>query len=254
MSENNRWVRYPLSHRFTLAADAPRAAQRVRALAGASSLGRELLDRVGAATILAAGTSVWPTVEPWPWPAIGAADLQGMLDSHLRSVVLLGAAVPRQPGRHRLSLLARCHDHEVVVKLGGASDGLEIEALALQLLATNPLPGIETPHVLASGTLADDITFIATEAKWISRQRRAIGEPLSTFEEDLARSLAALPRPAGTASDAVPVHGDLAPWNLRRTPYGLALYDWEAAGWGAPGSDLATYRAACASLHRWRIR
>jgi thiamine kinase-like enzyme len=46
----------------------------------------------------------------------------------------------------------------------------------------------------------------------------------------------------------VPTHGDLAPWNLRRSPYGLALFDWEAAGWRPPGHDVDHYRRACAEL------
>jgi thiamine kinase-like enzyme len=51
------------------------------------------------------------------------------------------------------------------------------------------------------------------------------------------------------------VHGDLTPWNLRRTPRGLVLFDWESTGWGEPGSDLALYRRSCDEVRRpWHRR
>ena len=101
---------------------------------------------------------------------------------------------------------------------------------------------------MATGVSTDDVTFLATDALGLDGQRPALDEPLHRFERDLAERLAALPRPSDAPDDAVPVHGDLAPWNLRRTSRGLALFDWEAAGWGAPGSDLAYYRRTSSEL------
>ena len=100
--------------------------------------------------------------------------------------------------------------------------------------------------------------FLATDALGLDKQRPAIDERLGSFERDLAERLDTLPRPPGIAADAIAVHGDLAPWSLRRTGRGLALFDWEEAGWGAPGSDLAHYRHSCEKLRtprltaRWR--
>lgn len=242
--------RYPLSKRFLVARDGGRRARRVRALAGTSDWRRDLLDRAGSAAIAVAGTSAWPAAPGWPWPAAAVDEVTRDLDRHVPGIAVVGVAMPRQPGRRRLSLLCRADGRDVVVKLGLPDDGLETETLALHLLTESPLPGIATPAVIAAGRIGADqpIAFLASDALGLDRQRPAIGESLVTFEADLARRLAALPRPAGTPDDAVPVHGDLAPWNLRRTAYGLALFDWEAAGWGPPGSDLDHYRAACATL------
>ena len=242
----------PLSRRFVVNAEAGRRARRVRILAGTSDWRRNSLDLVGAAAILVAGTRPWPSTHGWRWPDLDAATIEERLAAALPGIGIDAAVMPRQIDRPRLSLLCRMPGGssaiEVVVKLGITGDGIENEARTLSLLTERPLPGIATPRVLATGRLDADVTFIATDALGLDRQRPALDESLHSFERDLAERLASLPRPSGTPPDAVPVHGDLAPWNLRRTGRGLALFDWEAAGWGAPGSDLASYRRSCAEL------
>ncbi len=143
-----------------------------------------------------------------------------------------------------------------------STGSLATEAAVLQMLETHPLPGIATPVVLAAGTIScrtnpstttpstatdapADIEFVATTSIAIGSQRAAVDAPLRTFTADLGTRLADLPRPSGASRDAVPIHGDLTPWNLRRTRRGLALFDWESAGWGPASFDLDTYRRAC---------
>jgi hypothetical protein len=225
-------------------------------LGGTSDWRRGALDRIGSAVIGLTGTHGRPPTAPWPWPDCRPSDLVDALDEVLPGLSIVAAAAPRQIGRRRLSVLARTRGRDVVVKLGRTNDGLETEAHVLRLLSDTRLPGIATPPVVAAGVLelADPVAFIATGALGLHRQRPAMDEPLRTFEADLGERLQALERPAGTAADAVPTHGDLAPWNLRRTSRGLALFDWEAAGWRPPGSDLAHYRRAQAELRarrRW---
>ena len=246
----------PLSPRVVVRDDAGRPARRVRMLAGTSDWRRNALDVVGAAAVLIAGTRPWSTATGWRWPELDLAEIEHRLRETLPGVRVDAAVMPRQTDRERLSLLCSQPRPErtVVVKLATVGDGLEREALALSLLTDRPLPAIATPAVIASGLLVDGITFLATDALGLDRQRPALGEPLHSFERDVADRLASLPRPTDTADDAVPVHGDLAPWNLRRTSRGLALFDWEAAGWAAPGSDLAYYRQSCAELSGWSIR
>ena len=238
----------PLSPRFVVCDDAGRSARRVRMLAGTSDWRRNALDVVGATAVLIAGTRPWSTATGWRWPDVDLAEIERRLHETLTDIRVDAAVMPRQTDRRRLSLLCSQPGPErtVVVKLATVGDGLEREALALSLLTDRPLPAIATPKVIAAGLLADDITFLATDALGLDRQRPALGEPLHSFERDLADRLASLPRPTDAADDAIPVHGDLAPWNLRRTSRGLALFDWEAAGWGVPGSDLAYYRRSCA--------
>jgi hypothetical protein len=247
--------RYPLSNRFLLHADHGRRGRRVRQLAGTSDWRRAILDRLGGVTVAVAGTGL---LRPgaWTWPEAPPDEVVDWLRTdcaELADLSIVAAACPRQHGRARLSLLCRRGPIDVVVKLGLPADGIENEATVLRLLSDAPLPAIATPRVLAAGTIGDGsnggpIAYLATDALGLDGQRPAIGEPLATFESDLAARLHSMPRPPGTPSGAVPVHGDLAPWNLRRTSRGLALFDWEAAGWGQPGSDLDYYRACCEDL------
>lgn len=247
--------RYPLSDRFLLHARQGRRGRRVRHLAGTSDWRREILDRVGGVAVAVAGTGLLRT-GAWTWPDASPDQVTDWLRAdcaELADLSIVAAACPRQHGRARLSLLCRHGPIDVVVKLGLPDDGIENETTALRLLTAAPLPGIATPRVLAAGTIGDGrdggtIAYLATDALGLDGQRPAIGEQLASFESDLAARLQSMPRPPGTAADAVPVHGDLAPWNLRRTSRGLALFDWEAAGWGRAGSDLEYYRACCTDL------
>lgn len=244
--------RYPWSDRFVLDAAGGRRSRQVRTLAGAADWRREVVDRMGAAVVAAVGTGPLPPSPGWSWPAEDADELLALLRDPLPGLELVAAVLPRQPGRRRLSVLCRWRDDDVVLKLGTPHDGIDTEAAALDLLTRRPLPGIRTPRLIEAGTLngssPEPVAFVATSALALGRQRPAIDAPLRTFESDLAVRLDELPRRAGTPTHHVPVHGDLAPWNLRRTGRGLALFDWEAAGWGPPGSDLEFYRRACDSL------
>jgi hypothetical protein len=248
------FVRYPLSKRFTMRRSAGRAARRVRLLAGAADWRRDLVDRAGSIAVSAIGTRSLPTAVPWPWPDCSPGAIEDELADALGPVTILAAAAPRQSGRQRLSLLVRRDDVDVVVKLGRPDDGLDVETDALECLTRDPLPGIATPTVLAAGSFTGSghVSYLVTSAIGLTGQRPAIDEALRTFESDLGERLASLPRPADCPPTWVPTHGDLAPWNLRRTAYGLALFDWESAAWRPPGSDLEHYRETCAGLRRTR--
>ncbi|MEP2372606.1 MAG: phosphotransferase [Ilumatobacter sp.] len=237
----------------------------MRALAGSSDWRRRLLDRFGSCIVSVAGTSALAPAPSPGWPDASWEELDDELRGTLPGLRLIGAVSPRQPGRERLSLLGHMTGNPVVVKLGrdepGGDSGLDRELRALELLAGDPLPGIATPEPLDAGALrlADSaVDYLVTTSIALHRQRPAVDEPLRSFESDLGSRLNALSRTGTDAdhdSDLVPVHGDLTPWNLRRTPRGLALFDWEAAGWGAPGSDIALYRTASDSIRRpWAKR
>ncbi len=225
-------------------------------LCGAADWRRGLADRLASFAVGVLGVDRLPPTDRWAWPDLDPADLESELQRSLPAFRLVGAVVPRQPGRERLSLLGRHAGGMTVVKLSSESDGVGREHAALELLASNQLPGIATPLPLGGGILGtstERVHFVATTGLGTRAQRPAIDVPLRTFERDLTERLGALPRPEGTPDDAVVVHGDLTPWNLRRTPRGLALFDWEAVGWGAAGSDLEHYQRASAAVRPgWR--
>jgi hypothetical protein len=57
--------------------------------------------------------------------------------------------------------------------------------------------------------------------------------------EEVARALSSGRRPEGVPRGWLPMHGDIAHWNLRRYPNGeVMLLDWESADWGPPHADL----------------
>jgi hypothetical protein len=59
-----------------------------------------------------------------------------------------------------------------------------------------------------------------------------------------------VPRPAGVPPHWRGSHGDLTPWNLRRSHTGTWLIDWEDACWAPPGADEVYFRATAAALGR----
>ncbi|MFK7918210.1 MAG: phosphotransferase [Ilumatobacter sp.] len=243
----------PLVPRVVLDSGAGRPGAEVMALAGSSDWRRRVIDRIGAGAVRAGGASIWPIADPPAWPTSTWEELDAELTAAMPGLRLMGAVLPRQVGRRRLSVLATMRCTTVVVKLGAGGTELRNELQALTLLQRQPLPGIATPEPIASGSFEASggrTDYLATTSIAIRRQRAALDEPLRTFEHDLADRLGELAKAGSTPPGAVPIHGDLTPWNLRRTPRGLALFDWEAAGWGPPGSDLATYRRACDDVRR----
>lgn len=237
--------------------DSGRGALPLRALGGASDWRRQLADRLGFAALAALGARRLPAGPALAWPDTTHRELSVALRAALPGFRLLGAVTPRQNGRARMSLLGRMTGNVVVVKLGAGDQRLERERRALELLAADPLPGIATPEPIAAGALDlpnEPVTYLATTAVAVHKQGPAIDAPLRTFESDLGVRLAALPKPSDASPDDVPVHGDLTPWNLRRTSHGLALFDWEEAGWGPQGSDLQTYRRASSEVRPWWSR
>lgn len=260
MNDRTAMRRVPGVPRARLHPAADRRARRLRALTGASDWRRRALDAVAFGRVALAGAAGLPPAPGCPWPGLDADRLALALRAEFPALVVVGAVTPRQPARRRLSLLCHAAGNPLIVKLGDERGAFETEHRALELLVADPLPGIATPRPCGVGTLpvpaadGSPVAFVATAALGLGAQRPAVGEGLRTFESDLASRLGALATPPPGASGLVPVHGDLTPWNLRRTGRGLALFDWEAAGWGEPGSDLARYRRASAELGPRRRR
>lgn len=258
MAERSTLRRVPGVPRVVLRADGGRRARLTRTLTGASDWRRGLIDALAFSRVAVVGPGSLPDAEDWGWPAMGADEVRHALRVHFPALRVLGAVLPRQTGRRRLSLLCHAAGSPMVVKLGTDDAAARTEHRALELLTADPLPGIATPRPLGVGLLEspDDgppIAFIATTALGLRTQRPAIDAQLRTFESDLATRLNSLPAPDKPVAGSIPVHGDLTPWNLRWTSRGLALFDWEAVGWGAPGSDLERYRQASDEIRpRWR--
>ncbi len=103
------------------------------------------------------------------------------------------------------------------------SAALRREAEALRELGPALPPPLRAPAVLAE----DEGVLLLDAVPWRPRARPWRLPP------EVAGALGAFWRATGY------VHGDVAPWNLLRTPTGWVLCDWEAAGPSeVPGWDL----------------
>ncbi len=238
MNDSDHFVRYPLSARFTHARGRRAAdAVHVRALGGTSDWRRRVLDRVGVAAVadcgnppLAIGSGMVVAGLPPDCPRRGAAGPSARpgdprrCSGHARSVGSDSRSLPADGGTR------------LVLKLGRPDEGIETEAAGAAPSLRRPVAGDRhaasarrrRPRPGGSGRLPSRPSRSGCDGNGRpSTNRCARSRP--TWPSDCSRCA----RPVGTPSRAVPTHGDLTPWNLRRTGRGLALFDWEAAGWRA---------------------
>lgn len=142
----------------------------------------------------------------------------------------------------RLVLCIVGHHASVVVKVGPDLDpGLSAEAALLATLKGLAGPVI-VPRVQWHGAWLG-YSVLAMKALQVADGRRDVSVDEAA---DTATALS-----LGSATVGPLVHGDLAPWNMLRTPDGLALIDWEGARMGRdPLFDLAHFVVMRGSLLR----
>lgn len=160
----------------------------------------------------------------------------------------------RQASRDGLSLLLlRDGSSLAFVKLRwGSSADLRNEQKALKSVQAFGPRCFSAPTVLASGEQAG-WWFLAL-SPIPGPHRRPRHAPLERVVDEATAALHDLERPEGIPMAWRPMHGDFTPWNLREAQRALYLIDWEDAGFGPPGADLALYHAAEAALGRGRPR
>ncbi len=131
----------------------------------------------------------------------------------------------------------------------GGSDRLAAERHVLHALAATVQPAFVSPKPIAAGT-HDGWAWLAISPlpPWPHRpSRRAPVDRIVTCIHQVLAPV--LPR-SGTPAHWRPMHGDLAPWNLRERGSRLLLLDWEDAAWGPPDADAVYYAATVAALSR----
>ncbi len=105
-----------------------------------------------------------------------------------------------------------------------------------------------TPRVLGTGTTRT-WRYVVTDPLPSARHMPCFRLPdnglVDWYQESIKSVLEIGPQ------GLVPMHGDFAPWNVRRLPDGrIAIIDWEDAGWGPSGADLAYLSAAGRAMRR----
>ena len=97
-------------------------------------------------------------------------------------------------------------------------------------------------HWLASSTMGD-------------RPHRPVLALHPEMLDELGALLTAvLVREPDTPEHWQPAHGDLTPWNLRRSAGTTWLIDWEDAGWAPPHADSVYFRASVAAMYPHRAQ
>lgn len=156
----------------------------------------------------------------------------------------------RQASRPGLALLLLRHGTPVAfVKVrGGGKESLHDEAAALDAVWRFQPRSFSVPEPLMCGT-EDEWQWFATAPLPVGLHHPPTRPPLDAILPEVEAALAGLPRPDGTPDHWRPMHGDFAPWNLRRVARtAVVLIDWERAGWGPPEADRVLYRATWAAL------
>jgi hypothetical protein len=166
-----------------------------------------------------------------------------------------GVAIYERPQAQRsgFGVLLLCHDRPLAfVKVLRGAGRAETTWAALQALTADPVPGCHVPRPLARGE-HDGWTWMATSAIPGFPHRPAHRPPITRISAGICARLRPVFDPSGVPAHWEPMHGDLAPWNLRRVgPRSLWLLDWDDAGWGPPGADAVYYEATSSVVRRRR--
>jgi hypothetical protein len=174
------------------------------------------------------------------------AGLVALLVDRLGPLSGLAMIDPRQSHRPRAALLAVRHGVPVAfVKVNALPEELERERLALDHLAAAPV-SCRIPRVLDAGRWGE-VSWMATSAMTSGWTTPVTELPVGWRTGQEFGSLVELlgPRPA---PEAVALHGDLTPWNLRRCAGDTWLLDWEDACWGPSGADEAYFHATATAV------
>jgi phosphotransferase family enzyme len=130
----------------------------------------------------------------------------------------------------------------------GDSAAIENECKATELVWRHGPRSFRVPRPLTSASFGN-WHFLAVEALVPRLHRPARAPSLDAIVGEVQTALSTLPRARDVPAHWRPMHGDLAPWNLRHTGKGeLVLIDWEDAAWGPPGGDEVFYQATQAAL------
>lgn len=244
--------KYPPLREHVLIPERPRMA----AVAGSSlyspSRTRGLLGhRLGRGLLRAVGTWWLPIADPGEvpldetrWEAL--IELLHGQDVQFEVIALHTRSTSTRTG---VTLLALAGAKPLAFVRVGAKGELAMENEALRLLDRHRPDTFKHPGLL--GTIQGESFDIAMHSVVLRGFHHPPREaPLIEIVAEIQSSLGDLPKPPGTPSHWVPMHGDFTPWNLREHHGTLSLVDWESVGWGPPYADQALYCAASEALKR----
>lgn len=248
-----RHIRFPPKWRLVLVPETPRAATALGTTLYTASRPVPLAAQraLWAAARVFGGRALPGTREQWHPPL--PAEAFGALQEQISAAVGRrpdGYAVYERPQRERaggLTLLACAGRDSLLVRARIDPAELDLEQRISEAYAARPAGTFRVPQVAGRGEAAG--------WHWIGYQAIATRPhaPVRSAGDRLFADVAALvaevvERPSDTPAGWRGAHGDLTPWNLRRSETGIWLIDWEDAGWAPPGSDAVYFAAVGAAL------
>lgn len=146
---------------------------------------------------------------------------------------------------HRLSFSLITIGSEGVTAFVRVADGaaLDAESRSIAMLEKFGPASFVHPRILLRGSVGA-IEYAAYSPVLSGFHGPPRNPKIGPVIADIQEALADLPKPPGTPSHWVPMHGDFTPWNLREFQGELVLIDWESCGWGPPHADEVLYIAA----------
>jgi hypothetical protein len=160
---------------------------------------------------------------------------------------------PQREPTTGLTLLACAGPDSLLVRVRPTTTELALERDLSEHAANHPARTFRVPRVAGSGAV-DGWHWIGYHAiatrphAPVRRAPAALYDEISTLVEAVAT------RPRGTPDHWRGAHGDLTPWNLRRSNTGTWLIDWEDARWAPPGTDEVYFAAIIAATRPGPVR
>lgn len=205
-----------------------------------------LVRRLGPAAAPGVSREWRPPMEVGTWRALFCewAGVVGEIDE-----CAVYERVQRERGGLSLTLLRGGAPAAFVKLILGVTPTPGNEGLALRRIEEAAPRTFRAPRLLQAGSVAGWSYLVLTPLTW-GIHSPALRVEIGAVAAEIEGALAGLDKPAGVSAHWRPMHGDLAPWNLRvvtgqEKP---VLYDWEHAGWGPPRADEVHYRATRAVL------
>lgn len=249
--EGDMYARFPPGHgKVSVPLGSRRVAMAGLSLYVASRRVAVLAQRAAWVMVALSGTRVLGRRLPWS-PPMGGDVWRGLLREWRKAVGPfddIAVYEPRQASRHRMAaLLLQDGKAKAFVKADPAGRGLEIERRVLAAFEERPASSFRTPVTVGNGRCEDWgwLAMAALPCRHPHRAARSVR--LGALVEEVQGGVASVLDPGDAPAGWRPMHGDLAPWNLRRVGRGLPwLLDWEESSWGPPGADATYFRATSA--------
>ena len=196
------------------------------------------------ARVLPGARASWPSPLPDEILRDFVVEWENVLGRRIDGIALYRRIQPERPAS---TLLACAAGKSMLVRIAQDSASLDREKLVSSAMAGMTAKTFRVPRLLATGD-AGDWHWAGYEAM-SSRPHHPVMRLPKNIESDIAALVATvIDRPRWVPPHWAPAHGDLSPWNIRRSRGQTWLIDWEDSAWLPPGADLVYFNAVRRAL------